>query len=57
MDILYYYSKLAGFIVYKEARYHRVDGKWIRRHSRPGDIDIDNWPFDNGDRELKLDKL
>ena len=52
VDILYNYVKLAGFTVFKEARYHCVDGKWIRRHSRPGDIAIVDWQLDNKDYEM-----
>ena len=47
VDILFHYAKLAGFVVFKDARYEKVDGKWIRRHSRPGDIAIVNWQLDD----------
>ena len=46
IDILYYYAKSAGFDVYREAKYHKIDGVWIRRKSRPGDLCITNWPME-----------
>ena len=35
--------QISYITIFTEARYHNVDGKWIRRHSWSGDVAIVKW--------------
>ena len=41
-----------GFTVRKEERYHVKNGEWVRKLSRPGDLFVEKWKFDNDGNEL-----